>query len=248
VSIQIDHVTKRFGSQAVLRSVNLTVPGERTLVLLGPSGAGKSVLLKIVAGLLEPEEGDVQVDGVSIFDAPERAVAAVRRRTGLVFQYSALFDSLTAAENIQFGLDDGLARAPSPELRARVEETMSWVNLEPDAATKYPAELSGGMQKRVAIARAIAGGQRYVLYDEPTAGLDPVNAEAVAQLIRRLQRELGVTSLVVTHDLDLAGRVADTVALLDGGRIQVEVPACYLDSIDHPLIQVRHRARPLHVA
>jgi phospholipid/cholesterol/gamma-HCH transport system ATP-binding protein len=248
VSIQIDHVTKRFGSQAVLRSVSLTVPGERTLVLLGPSGAGKSVLLKIVAGLLEPEEGDVLVDGASIFDAPERTVATVRRRMGLVFQYSALFDSLTAAENIQFGLDDGLARAPSAKLRARVEETMSWVNLEPEAAAKYPGELSGGMQKRLAIARAIAGGQRYVLYDEPTAGLDPVNAEAVAQLIRRLQHELGVTSLVVTHDLDLAGRVADTVALLDGGRIQIEVPARYLDSIDHPLIQVRRRARPLHVA
>jgi phospholipid/cholesterol/gamma-HCH transport system ATP-binding protein len=239
VTIRVDHVSHSFGTQEVLRDVSLVVPTGRTVVLLGPSGVGKSVLLKIVAGLLGPDQGDVWIDNVSIFTASERAVAGVRRNLGLVFQSSALFDSLTVGENILFGLQDGLGRALSPELRAQVEERLAWVNLDPDVIGKYPGELSGGMQKRVAIARAIAGGQRSVLYDEPTSGLDPLNSDTVAQLIRQLQRELGVTSLVVTHDLELTATVADTVALLDRGKIQAEVPVSRLKTLDHPLVQAR---------
>ena len=244
MTIRVEHVSQGFGTQQVLRDVSITVPTGRTVVLLGPSGVGKSVLLKIVAGLLEPDEGDVWIDEVSIFNASERSVAALRRDLGLVFQSSALFDSLTVGENILFGLQDGVGQTLTPALRAQVEERLAWVNLGPEVIGKYPGELSGGMQKRVAIARAIAGGQRCVLYDEPTAGLDPLNSDTVAELIRQLQHELGVTSLVVTHDLELTATVADTVALLDRGTIQAEVPVSRLASLEHPLVQAR-RSRGL---
>jgi phospholipid/cholesterol/gamma-HCH transport system ATP-binding protein len=161
---------------------------------------------------------------------------------GYVFQYSALFDSLTVAENILLGLDERRWRPDSPATWARLQECLRWVNLRPEIASLYPEELSGGMQKRVAIARAIVAEQRYLLYDEPTAGLDPLNAENIAGLIRRLQRDLGVTSIVVTHDFELAKYVGDQAAILDGGRIVADVPAPALEALDHPMVQAfRHR-------
>jgi phospholipid/cholesterol/gamma-HCH transport system ATP-binding protein len=168
---------------------------------------------------------------------------------GYVFQNSALFDSLTVAENILLGLSERHWRADSPATRARLRECMEWVNLRPEVASRYPAELSGGMQKRVAIARAIVAEQRYLLYDEPTAGLDPVNVENIAGLIRRLQKDRGVTSIVVTHDFELAEHVGDQVAILDGGRIVADVPALALESLDHPMVRAfRHRPEPVGVA
>lgn len=235
--IEFEGVTKSFGSQEVLRGVNLSIPAGKTLVLLGASGTGKSVLLKTVIGLIQPDAGDVRVDGVSIPAARDGALGAVRRRVGYVFQSSALFDSLTVAENILLGLNDETCRADSRACRERVQECLRWVNLEEAAATKYPAELSGGMQKRAAIARAIAGEQRYVLYDEPTTGLDPMNAGIIADLIQWLQSELGVTSIVVTHDLDLARRLGDSMALLYEGRIHAEAPAASFGALDDPVVR-----------
>jgi len=240
--IRLERVRKRFGAHEVLRDVSLSVRAGRTLALLGSSGVGKSVLLKTVIGLLEPDEGEVWVGDVELTGAPERAAEAVRREMGYVFQYSALFDSLTVAENILLGLDERHWRADSPAARARLQECLRWVNLSPEIASLYPEELSGGMQKRVAIARAIVAEQRYLLYDEPTAGLDPLNAENIAGLIRRLQRDLGVTSIVVTHDFELVRYVGDEAAILEGGRIVADVPAAALEALDHPMVQAfRHR-------
>jgi phospholipid/cholesterol/gamma-HCH transport system ATP-binding protein len=241
--IRLERVRKRFGALEVLRGVSLSLSTGRTLALLGPSGIGKSVLLKTIIGLLEPDEGEVWVGGVELTGSPEPAADAIRRTMGYVFQYSALFDSLTVAENILLGLDERRWRDDSPATWARLQECLEWVNLGPEIVTRYPAELSGGMQKRVAIARAIVAEQRYLLYDEPTSGLDPLNAEHIARLIRRLQRDLCVTSIVVTHDFELAKYVGDQVAILDGGRIVADVPAPALDALDHPMVRA-FRYRP----
>jgi phospholipid/cholesterol/gamma-HCH transport system ATP-binding protein len=247
--IRLERIRKRFGAQEVLRGVNLSIRAGSTLVLVGPSGVGKSVLLKTVIGLIDPDEGEIWVGDVELTGAPDRVAQAVRSEMGYVFQYSALFDSLTVEENILLGLDERRWRADSPGAQARLQECMRWVNLGPETAAKYPAELSGGMQKRVAIARAVVGEQRYLLYDEPTAGLDPVNVENIAGLIRRLQRDLGVTSIVVTHDFELAKHVGDQVAILDGGRIVADVPALALEALDHPMVRAfRHSPERVDVA
>jgi phospholipid/cholesterol/gamma-HCH transport system ATP-binding protein len=240
--IRLERIRKRFGGTEVLRGVSLAVRTGATLALLGPSGVGKSVLLKTIIGLLEPDDGEIWVDDIELTNAPARAADAVRGTMGYVFQYSALFDSLTVGENILLGADDAGWHPDSPTARARLKECLRWVNLDPEIATRYPNELSGGMQKRVAVARAIAGEQKYLLYDEPTSGLDPLNAENIAGLICRLRSELGVTSIVVTHDFELAKYVADQVAILDGGRIVADVPAPALDALDHPMVRAfRHR-------
>lgn len=248
--IEFHEVRKRFGPQEVLRGVSLKVARGESVVLLGASGAGKTVLLKAVIGLVELDHGEIYVEGVPISRADEGALAAIRRRVGYVFQSSALFDSLTVADNILLGLCDERCHADSQRCRARVQECLHWVNLEPAAAEKYPVQLSGGMQKRVAIARAIAGGQQYVLYDEPTTGLDPENAGIIAKLIRRLQNELGVTSIVVTHDLNLARHVGDRWALLYDGTIHAEAQTSVFERLDDAVVRrFTRRARAVeHVA
>ena len=213
--IDLIGVSKSFGNKVILSDVSLRVEEGGTLALFGPSGTGKSVLLKHIIGLIEPDRGDVIVDGISIPNASRGELNGVRQRVGYVFQGSALFDSLSVGENIQLGMDiDGCHRRGKLECDARIAECLHLVNLEPEVAELYPIELSGGMQKRVAIARAFAGYQRYLLYDEPTTGLDPENATIITNLIAHLQRQIGVTSIMVTHDLDNAFRVADRVALL----------------------------------
>ena len=219
--IEIIGVSKSFGENVVLSDVSLSVEEGHTLALFGPSGTGKSVLLKHIIGLIEPDEGDVIVDGVSIPNAGSRQLNSVRQKVGYVFQGSALFDSLTVGENIELGMDvDGSHYETPKQRQARVEECLRQVNLDPSVSDLYPIELSGGMQKRVGIARAFAGHQRYLLYDEPTTGLDPENATVITNLIGHLDQEIGVTSIMVTHDLDNAFRVADRVALLYGARIR----------------------------
>ncbi|PYP18994.1 MAG: ABC transporter ATP-binding protein [Gemmatimonadetes bacterium] len=218
--IQLQNISKRFLSNVVLDGVSLDVQDGETVALLGPSGVGKSVTLKMINGLLKPDSGDVIVDGLHVPKLKRHELAELRSRIGYVFQYGALFDSDPVAENIRLGITNEDQYHDEAYWKERVKECLRLVNLSADVADKYPAELSGGMKKRVGIARAIAGKPKYLLYDEPTSGLDPVNADVIDGLIERLRDELGVTSVVVSHDVRGSFRVADRVALLWQAKIR----------------------------
>jgi phospholipid/cholesterol/gamma-HCH transport system ATP-binding protein len=235
--IVLRDVHKRFGSQVVLDGVDLDVQEGETLALLGPSGTGKSVLLKHIIGLIRPDRGMVEVDGEEVGKLNRKELAALRSRIGYVFQNGALFDSMNVFENVRLGITDENKYRDEAYARQRVAECLKLVNLSPEVMTKYPAELSGGMRKRVGIARAIAGSPKYLLYDEPTSGLDPVNADVIDSLVKRLDNELGVTSVMVTHDVRGAFRTADRLALLTGGKVvQQGTPEEFLKSHD-PKVQ-----------
>jgi phospholipid/cholesterol/gamma-HCH transport system ATP-binding protein len=214
--IQLEGLTKAFGANRVLEGVTLDVPDGENTVIIGYSGVGKSVTLKCIVGLIEPDGGQVEVDGVVVQEMSREELAELRGRIGYVFQFAALFDSMTVAENIALGLAKrGLDQDAIAE---RTAESLSVVELS-GTEDKYPAELSGGMRKRVGIARAIALKPRYILYDEPTSGLDPVTSAVIDQLMVRT-RDLGVTGLVVTHDMRSAFCVGDRIAMLHEGRIR----------------------------
>ena len=220
--IELRGVRKRFGEQVVLDGVDFEVREGETLALLGPSGTGKSVLLKHINGLIRPDSGKVIVDDLEVVTLPRKALSELRTRIGYVFQNGALFDSLSVFENVRLGLSDESKFNDLEYAEHRVAECLKLVNLAPDTAKKFPAQLSGGMRKRVGIARAIAGAPKYLLYDEPTSGLDPVNADIVDELVKRLDQELGVTSIMVTHDVRGAFNVADRIALLSEGKIVLQ--------------------------
>jgi len=231
--IELRDVHKRFGQQAILDGVNFTVNEGETVALLGPSGTGKSVLLKHIIGLIHPDSGTILVDGQDVSRLSRKALAALRSTIGYVFQNGALFDSMTVFENIRLGITDAARNRDGAYCATRVPECLGLVNLAPEVADKYPAELSGGMRKRVGIARAIAGEPKYLLYDEPTSGLDPVNADIIDSLVKHLADTLGVTSVMVTHDVRGAFRVSDRVALLSGGAIVLQgTPQEFLASAD----------------
>lgn len=231
--IELKNVHKRFGDNIVLDGVNFIVRQGETVALLGPSGVGKSVLLKHINGLIRPDAGDVFVDGLSVPDLKRKELSALRSRIGYVFQFGALFDSMDVHENVRLGITDEALYEDQDYCRQRVADVLDLVNLSPETAEKYPADLSGGMKKRVGIARAIAGKPTYLLYDEPTSGLDPVNADIIDALVEKLQTELGVTSVVVSHDVRGSFRVADRIALLKSGRICAEgAPEDLRDSTD----------------
>jgi phospholipid/cholesterol/gamma-HCH transport system ATP-binding protein len=217
--IELRNVHKRFGQQVVLDGVDFVVQEGETVALLGPSGTGKSVLLKHIIGLIRPDSGTIIVDDQDVTRLKRRELAALRSRIGYVFQNGALFDSMDVYENVRLGITDETKYRDENYSRARVMECLKLVNLAPETMDKFPAQLSGGMRKRVGIARAIAGSPKYLLYDEPTSGLDPVNADVIDSLVRRLDNEIGVTSVMVTHDVRGAFRVADRLALLTGGKI-----------------------------
>jgi phospholipid/cholesterol/gamma-HCH transport system ATP-binding protein len=214
--IRLEHLAKAFGAKSVLRDLTLEVPDGRNTVVIGYSGTGKSVTLKLIVGLLEPDAGRVEVDGEVVHEMDRERLAALRGEIGYVFQFAALFDSMTVAGNIRMGL----ARRGhgEREIQERIAESLAVVELSGTEA-KYPAELSGGMRKRVGIARAIALRPRYILYDEPTTGLDPVTSAVMDQLMLRT-RDLGVTGLVVTHDMRTAFTVGDRIAMLYEGAIR----------------------------
>ena len=215
--IRIRGVKKRLGSKQVLDGVDLEIRTGESIVVMGRSGSGKSVLLKNIVRLMTPDEGSIEVDGVEIIGLPEAELNEVRKKFGFLFQGAALFDSMTVAENVGLPLREHL-RLHEREVRERVRERLEWVGLKGVEDMK-PASLSGGMRKRVGLARAIAMDPAFVLYDEPTTGLDPIMADVIDQLIRTLQKRLGATSIVVTHDLTSAYKVADRLAMLHDGRI-----------------------------
>lgn len=206
----------------VLRGVDLEVESGEMFALFGPSGTGKSVLLKTTIALITPDLGDVELDGLSVHFGGREALEEVRRKVGFVFQNAALFDSLNVFDNVSTGIPETqLAGLSRRERASRVWRALELVNLEPpQVMEKLPAELSGGMKKRVGIARAIVGRPDVLLWDEPTTGLDPINTAAVERLITRLSRELEVTSLLVTHDVEGGLEICDRVAMLDGGRVR----------------------------
>ena len=211
-------LVKRLGTRAVLAGVDLDVPDGETVVLLGRSGSGKSVFLKHVIGLMRADEGHLEVLGEDVTKAPGRTWARLRQQVAMVFQNAALFDSMTVGENVALGLRHQ-GRMKEAEIEARVIECLGFVGLEESVGLK-PASLSGGMRKRVGIARAIALRPRLLLYDEPTSGLDPVTSDVINRLVRRLQKEQAMTSVVVTHDMQSAYTIGDRIALLHQGRIR----------------------------
>ena len=235
--IELRNVCKRFGMQVVLDGVDFEVREGETVALLGPSGTGKSVLLKHIIGLIRPDSGTIIVDDKDVTRLKRRELAALRSEIGYVFQNGALFDSMDVFENVRLGITDETKYRDLEYCRTRVTECLRLVNLAPEVAQKFPAELSGGMRKRVGIARAIAGSPKYLLYDEPTSGLDPVNADVIDGLVKRLAEELGVTSVTVTHDVRGAFRTANRLALLTGGKIvQQGTPEEFLAS-DNPKVK-----------
>jgi phospholipid/cholesterol/gamma-HCH transport system ATP-binding protein len=238
--IQLDGLTKSFGPKRVLEGVTLDVPDGENTVIIGYSGSGKSVTLKCIVGLIEPDGGQVVVDGAVVQEMSREELAELRGRIGYVFQFAALFDSMTVAENIALGLTKrGLDHAAITE---RTAESLSVVELS-GTEDKYPAELSGGMRKRVGIARAIALKPRYVLYDEPTSGLDPVTSAVMDQLMVRT-RDLGVTGLVVTHDMRSAFCVGDRIAMLHDGRIRQVGTKAELQATTDPVVRQFIEGRP----
>ena len=218
--IEIKQLFRRFEDNEVLRGVDLSIGKGHTTAIIGSSGSGKSVLLKHIIGLLKPDGGCVFLDGVCVTDLNYEQLKDVRKKMAMVFQGAALFDSMTVAENIGIGLYSH-TKMSGKEIARRVTECLGWVGLY-NIEKLAPAELSGGMQKRVAIARAIAMEPEILLYDEPTTGLDPIRANSINDLIVHLQNKLDVTSIVVTHDMNSVERIADFVAFLHNGQIRFE--------------------------
>lgn len=215
--IEIKGVTKSFGRQDVLRGIDLTIKDGETLAIIGQSGCGKSVMLKHIIGLLKPDTGEVIVDGVNVSTAREKDLEKVRAKIGFLFQSAALFDSMTVSENITLGLREHGLRDRS-KLDPIVDEKLTMVGLK-GIESKKPAELSGGMRKRVGLARALATDPKYMFYDEPTTGLDPVTSDQIDELIKDLTDKLSVTSIIITHDLFTVDRIAQRVVFLNDGKV-----------------------------
>jgi phospholipid/cholesterol/gamma-HCH transport system ATP-binding protein len=233
--IAVRGLKKRIEAQEILRGVDMSVAVGETLVLIGRSGGGKSVLLKTLIGLMQPDAGEILIDGQNILGLGERQLAGIRRKVGFLFQGGALFDSMTVEENIAFPLWEAGERDPAV-IRQKIAEMLEVIELE-GQEKKMPVNLSGGMKKRVGLARAIISRPSCILYDEPTAGLDPVVSDSINRLIRRLQERFHVTSVVVTHDMKSAFHVGDHIAYLHEGRIYFYGTPEEIQASPNPLIQ-----------
>src|SRR3989338_1614233 len=232
--IAIKGLTKSFNTHKVLDNLNLTIEKGTTCVIIGRSGCGKSVLLKHIVRVLLPEKGKIYIDGKDLDGLNEKELDNLRLRIGLVFQGGALFDSLTVGENVGFGLIE-YTRTSKKELLERIEEALCLVGLS-GIVNLMPAELSGGMKKRVALARAICVKPDIILYDEPTTGVDPITADSINELIKNLHDKLKVTSVVVTHDMKSAYRVGDRIAMLYQGKIIAEGTPEEIQNTQHPVV------------
>jgi phospholipid/cholesterol/gamma-HCH transport system ATP-binding protein len=243
--LDVRGVAKSFGDHAVLAGVDLVVPRGSVVTVLGKSGTGKSVFLKCLAGIVTPDSGEIRFDGHALDAANAVARAEFRRRCSYLFQSNALFDSLTALENVALPLES-TTQVPNAEIRERCLEALRLLDLE-RFRDAHPGELSGGMQKRLALARAIVTRPELVLFDEPTAGLDPLRRNAVFEMVAKYQRQFGFTAVLVTHDVPEALAVSDRVALLDGGRMRFQgTPAEFAVSDDAAVRSFRDSAAALH--
>ena len=217
--ITIRNVHTSFGGKTVYKDLNLKIKSDRFLAIIGRSGCGKSVLLKYILALMMPDKGEIWVDGLCVNKASEKDLNQMRRHCGMVFQTAALFDSLTVAENVAFAFHQDTSLTPSQK-RSMAREKLKWVGLE-QSIDQFPSELSGGMRKRVAIARAIATNPRVILYDEPTTGLDPITSDKINRLMRELHERIEGISIVVTHDMKSAYAVCDEIAMIYNGQVIV---------------------------
>jgi phospholipid/cholesterol/gamma-HCH transport system ATP-binding protein len=231
--IELKDVKKSFGTNHVLRGVNLKVERGTSMVIIGGSGTGKSIAIKSVLGLVTPDEGEITVDGQDVTKTDRDAFLA---RFGMLFQGAALFDSIPVWQNVAFRLLRGSLKRPKAEAREIAIEKLRRVGLTPDVADRLPAELSGGMQKRVGLARAIAADPEIIFFDEPTTGLDPIMAGVINDLIREIVVEMGATAMTITHDMTSVRAIADNVAMLHDGVIQWEGPVAQIDDAGDPFL------------
>lgn len=233
--IELSNVHKSFGSKQILCGVDLKIARGESLVIIGGSGTGKSVTLKCVLGLIQPDLGTIKVDGEDVTKAKDRD--AFLSRFGMLFQGGALFDSIPVWQNVAFRLLRGTLKRPRAEAREIAIEKLRRVGLSPDVADQFPGELSGGMQKRVGLARAIAADPEIIFFDEPTTGLDPIMAGVINDLIREIVVEMGATAMTITHDMTSVRAISDTVAMLHGGKIRWTGPVAQMDSGEDPYLQ-----------
>ena len=231
--IRLEDVHKSFDTNHVLRGVDLEIAKGRSMVIIGGSGTGKSVTLKCVLGLVTPDKGRITVDGQDVGSGDRDAFLA---RFGMLFQGAALFDSLPVWQNVAFRLLRGSLKRPNAEAREIAIEKLRRVGLTPDVADRYPAELSGGMQKRVGLARAIAADPEIIFFDEPTTGLDPIMSGVINDLIREIVTEMGATAMTITHDMTSVRAIADDIAMLHGGRIRWTGPVSQMESSGDPYL------------
>lgn len=235
IKIRIQGLKKHFGSKKVLDGVDLEIGAGTGLVVIGGSGTGKSVLLKSILGLVRPDAGRIEIDGVDVLQAPAREARALRQQIGMLFQNGALFDSLTVWENVAFGLLEQ-KKVSHSKARDVAVEVLAQVGLDKDVAKLMPSELSGGMQKRVGLARAIAARPAIMFFDEPTTGLDPIMGAVIDELIIDCVKKLGSTSIAITHDMASAQRIGDTAAMLYEGKIHWSGPATELMTCPDPVV------------
>ena len=232
--IELKHVKKSFGSNHVLRGIDLTIETGTSMVIIGGSGTGKSVLLKCILGLVHPDSGSITLDGQDVTRADRDVFLA---RFGMLFQGGALFDSLRVWENVAFRLLRGSLARPRAEAREIAIEKLRRVGLRPEVGDLYPAELSGGMQKRVGLARAIAANPEIIFFDEPTTGLDPIMSGVINELIREIVVEMGATAMTITHDMTSVRAISDNVAMLHDGLIRWSGPVAQMDAAEDPYLQ-----------
>jgi len=232
--IEVAHIEKSFGTQTVLRDISFSVGDGESVAIIGRSGTGKSVLIKHLVGLLHPDAGEVRIDGENLVGLRERELLKVRQKFGMLFQGAALFDSMDVHANVAFPLRRS-GVTDEAEINQRVEDVLNLVEL-PGVSAKMPGELSGGMQKRVGLARAIVHHPRIILYDEPTTGLDPVVSDSIDQLMMRVRDQYHVTSIVITHDMRCARRIGQRVIYLKDGQVYLDAPADEVFNSDDPAV------------